>query len=302
MLRHRLAVAALAAAGAAALALACSQRSGPGQLAVNLVDAPPLGVDQIVVNVTKVTAHSSADGWVTVASYPANAPLAVDLLTLQSSPLAVGLVSLQAGRVTQLRLYVTQGGNWVHVTGDPAGAQTTLVVPSGYESGIKILGPWTVGACARTSVTLDFDGAASVAAHATGTGTEWILRPTIHAKKSDFTPIACEGGGGSSCGVEVPCPSGQTCESGNCVPDEGGGGGAGATCESPVDCLSQSCVGTPNGMRCAQSPPNGACRVDADCTNLQCTGDGSCAPCRSNEDCASLLTCDLPSGTCIGNR
>jgi hypothetical protein len=303
MLRQRLAVAALAAATAAALALACNQRSGPGQLRVNLVDAAPLGVDKIVVKITKVTAHSSADGWLTVATYPVDAPLEVDLLTLQGNPLALGLVSLQAGRITQLRLYVTTSGNWVHVKGDADTKQTTLVVPSGYESGIKIIGPWAVNACERTSVTLDFDGAASVQAHPTGQGTEWILRPTIHTKKSDFTPVSCEEGGGGECSVEtMPCPSGQTCESGRCVPDQGGGGGPGATCESPVDCLSQRCVETPDGMKCEPSPPAGACRADADCSNHRCTEAGSCEDCKSDADCISPLTCDVATGACIDNR
>jgi uncharacterized protein DUF4382 len=225
-------------------------------------------------------------------------PVTVDLLALQANPLPLGLVALQSGRITQLRLYVTKTGNWVHVKGDPDGAQTPLVVPSGFESGIKILGPWAVNACERTSVTLDFDGAASLQAHPTGTGTEWILRPTIHTKKSDFTPVACQDGGEGECGVESPCPSGRTCQAGTCVPDEGGGGGAEAGCETDDDCQSHSCV----GGQCAASPPSGACRGDADCSNHQCMEDGSCAPCAKDADCTPPLTCDVQSGACIDNR
>jgi len=288
-IRNRLMLAGLVAASAFGLVVACSSKSGPGQLSVSLVDAPPMAVDQIVVNVTKVTAHSSSDGWITVSQ----TPMQLDLLTLQNSPVALGLVTLTAGRITQIRLYVTKDGNYVHVTGDPAGQQTPLVVPSGYESGIKIIGPWVVDACSRTSVTLDFDGLASLQVHPTGMGSEWILRPVIRTKKSDTSPVACQDspGDGGFCDAEQPCPEGQVCVEGTCTPANAGAV-AGGSCESDGDCLSSIC----SSARCAQSPPNGPCRIDADCANGRCLSDGSCAPCTASTDCSSGQTCS--DGTC----
>lgn len=289
--RSRLAFGGLVAAAALVLAVACSKSpTGPGQLRVSMVDAAPLGVDQIWVNVTKVTAHSSSDGWVTVST----TPMTIDLLSLQTSPLTLGLVQLSAGRVTQIRLYVTKDANWVHVTGDLPGAKTTLVVPSGFESGIKIPGPWRVDACERTSVTIDFDGLASLEVHATGTGNEWILRPVVRLRKTDTSPVACQGGGGATCDAETPCPEGQVCVTDTCAPAQSGGG-ATTPCSGGGECLSESCVsGT-----CAQSPPSGPCRTNDDCTNHVCQDDGSCAPCTKDAECPVGFSCT--GGTCTSN-
>jgi hypothetical protein len=289
--RHHLVLAGLVAASALGLAGACSRSpTGPGQLKVSMVDATPLGVDQIIVDVTKVTAHSSSDGWITIATNVGK----VDLLSLQTSPLTLGTVKLSAGRITQLRLYVAATGNEVHVTGDPVGTMTTLFVPSGFESGIKILGPWRVAACDKTSVTIDFDGLASLEVHATGTGDEWILRPVIRVKKTETSPVTCEDTGGATCDVETPCDEGQICVDGTCVPAQTGGG-AGSSCTSNGDCLSEMC----SGGKCAQSPPSGACRIDDDCTNQSCGQDGSCAPCTTNADCPMGQTCG--GGMCTSN-
>lgn len=296
VLRNRIvSIAGLIAASALGLVLACTKlQSGPAQLQVSMVDAPPLGVDQIVVNVTKVTAHSSADGWVTVS----DTPFTVDLLTLQTTPLPIGVVKLAGARITQLRLYVTKENNWVHVTGDVPGKQTPLFVPSGYQSGIKIHGPWRADECTRTSVTIDFDGQASIWTHDTGNGIQWILRPVIRFKKADSTPVECGDDGGEgpfTCDAETkPCPEGQVCTAGACVDDGGPGGGAGDACTSHDQCLSRTC-----GIddKCEQSPPNGPCAKDGDCTNGVCDEtEGSCAPCSQTTDCPSGLTCD--AGIC----
>jgi hypothetical protein len=291
----RLALAGLVAAGALGLAGACSRSpTGPGQLKVSLVDAAPADVDQIWVNITKVTAHSSSDGWIPVAGSIGR----VDLLTLKSAPLTLGTVKLSAGRITQIRLYVDTVGNEVHVIGDAA--MTPLKVPSGFESGIKIIGPWRVDACDQTKVTIDFDGVASLEVHATGTGDEWILRPVIRVKKTETSPVTCEDTGGTTCDVETPCSEGETCVNGKCEQAQNGAG-AGSTCTTNGDCLSGSCVKDQTGdlSHCAASPPQGACRSDGDCTNGTCQGDGSCADCTSSSQCSMMQVCS--SGMCMGN-
>jgi hypothetical protein len=292
VMQRRTLATAVFAAGAFALAGACTNSpKGPGQLSVSLVDAAPTTVDQIVVNVTKVTAHSSANGWVTVSA----TPFTVDLLTLQApaTPLKLGTIALGAGKVTQIRLYVTKDGNWVHRIGDAVDVHTPLFVPSGYESGIKIIGPWDVAACEKTDVTLDFDGAASLQVHATGTGDQWILRPVIRIKSTTVSPVSCEIPTTGTCDDTHPCPEGQVCTESACVPD-GRGAGAGAGCTANADCLSSVCVpgASPPAGTCAQSPPNGPCRNDGDCTNGSCdTVAGSCAPCSTDASCPTGQTC-----------
>ena len=83
---------AVAVVVALAAVLACSaERTGRGQLAVELVDAPNPAVDEIWVTVTQVRVHEAGSGWTTIT--PAQ-PLAVDLLKLQTYAAPLGVVDL----------------------------------------------------------------------------------------------------------------------------------------------------------------------------------------------------------------
>ena len=280
----------LAMAGSIALLSACTSSTGPSQLEIKLVDAPNPAVDQIVVSVTKVTAHSTTGGWVTVG--PMVSPTTVNLLDLQTSALALGLVSLPAGKITQVRLFIAADGNYVVPTGSTA--HEPLVVPSGIESGIKILGPWEVPVCARLTVTLDFDGKNSIEYHqANGT---WILRPVIRPTKAGSTAIACEPAApGPTCSVEVACPERQVCVAGACAP--AAPLSTGSACTEGPQCLTGSCD---DGV-CAPGAAGASCGAAGDCASGSCV-EGICAAgatalgarsaCTSNTECLS--------GTCGG--
>ena len=271
---RRLTSVALALAGAVALLSACTSSTGPGQLEVTLNGASASAAhsvaDQVVVDVTKVTAHSASAGWVTVG--PATSPTTVDVLALQTYAEPLGLVNLPAGKVTQIRLFTAPDGNYVVPTGSTT--QEPLVVPSGTETGIKIVGPWDVPACTRLTVTLDFDGKNSILYHqADG---RWILRPVIHPSKADGTPISCEEEEpGQACDVEIPCPEGQVCVSGTCVP--GTPGATGSACTAGTQCLTGNC----SAGVCAPGGPGAPCNGPGDCQSapvpLVCVA-GSCQP------------------------
>jgi len=122
---HRPFLAVFVLASALALAVACSSATGPkppagqGQLAISLVDAPNPAVDEIHVNISRVTAHSTSAGWVTVSTF--DPPLGVDLLKLTSAAAPLGFANLPPGTVTQVRLLVAADGNYV-LTGGKQGA------------------------------------------------------------------------------------------------------------------------------------------------------------------------------------
>lgn len=254
---------------AAALLVACSSGpSGPGSISVALSAPAPAAasapgaalpdVDAIWVNVTAVRAHSDVEGWVTLDTTPAR----IDVLALDEHSVDLGLASLPPGKVTQLRLLVAMEGNAV-VKG---GVEFPLVVPSGYQSGIKIGGPWLIEDCTDTVVTLELDGHRSVWAHATGAGEEWILRPVIRASLVVQEPGTCEPG--PACDPAA-CPSGKCDASGDsCAP-----GGSGATCAEDADCLSGSCV----ELACAPGGEGAPCEADADCASGSCVED-VCGP------------------------
>ncbi len=328
--RHHqaLALSLLVTAVVAAAACGASGRkptpTGQGRLAVSLVDAPAPQATSVVVNITRVTAHGDAFGWVDVTppSISPATPLAVDLLALQApaTPIDLGLANLPAGRVTQLRLYVTRDGNYVVPAGGTA--RVPLKVPSGTQSGIKVRGPWTLDACAQLSIVLDFDAKKSIWYHPAQQGAEWILRPVIRTRGATSEPVGC----GEGCSATNPCPEGQACQpDGTC--QSPGPGPDGAPCTQPSDCLSGICDATqhcaPGGAyqpcetdtdcvsgTCDEGTctvPGGAagagmsCAVDADCLSNACVMDmcepgGQGAACRATSDCQDGMTCTL--GTC----
>lgn len=282
---QRMTWAALVAVASIAVAVvACSGTrngsvaAGHGQLAVNLVDAPNPTVDEIWVNVERVVAHSATGGWVTLSS----TPLKVDLLKLQSQAAALGMLALPAGTITQIRLVVSAEGNYV-VTG---GTQVPLKVPSGCESGIKIMGPWQLPECHRTDVTLDFDGKNSIWYHPAAQGSEWILRPVIRVKKSETAEVGCTpSSGGTDAGSDTPPPAPA---------------GAGSSCTAPSECLSATCTAS----TCAPGGAGVPCVIAADCNSGTCTSEGTCgsgtaggtgAPCTATAECLSNV---CSAGTC----
>jgi hypothetical protein len=271
---------------------------GKGQLAIELVDAPSTDVQEIWVNVTSVRAHAAGTGWVTISD-ATMMPVKLDLLKLQSASLPLGLANLPPGTVTQIRLLVAADGNEVLV----AGSKLPLKVPSGFESGIKIHGPWDIVACSRSTVTLDFDGKKSIQTHPTGSGQEWILRPVIRARPTVTADVGCgETDGGTGEGGDLPpvlvpaggaCTLGSECFSGTCSASVCTAGGAGAPCQVATDCSSNLCG---EDATCAAPPAaagaGGACTIAAGCLSNACI-EGLCGPgdqgavCSVNADCMS---------------
>ncbi len=149
-----------------------------GQLSVLLTDSSGCDFDHVFVNVRKVRVHKSSDaedgddGWITII--PPNAPVKIDLLSLQNGLFeSLGLVPLAPGHYTQIRLYLEKTGNSVVVNGQ----SSPLRVPSGFQSGIKIIHDFDIEPGKLQEIVLDFDPCRSVVqAH-----DMFILKPVIQA-------------------------------------------------------------------------------------------------------------------------
>jgi uncharacterized protein DUF4382/carboxypeptidase family protein len=100
----------------------------------------------------------------------------------------IGEASLPAGTYTQIRLKLGAGSNVV-----VDGTTLPLKVPSGMQSGLKLIGTFNVPPGGTTDVGLDFDASRSL--HETGSG-QWMLKPVVKA----FTMTAA----GSIHGIVVP--------------------------------------------------------------------------------------------------
>ena len=164
---------------------ACSDSANPtetGTLRVLLMDAPtPLqDVDSLMVVFDEVLVHRSSgaepsdDGWFVVLSdtLPVE-ERTFDLMQLVNGVFAtLGDVELDAGRYTQIRIMLESA----RVVVD--GVSHEVTIPSGFQTGIKLVGGFTIEPNVITEIAADFDVARSLHESPPGSG-NYILRPTI---------------------------------------------------------------------------------------------------------------------------
>jgi hypothetical protein len=148
-----------------------------------LVDAPAdlEGVESLEIVFDRVMVHrgicqdeDSTDGWITVLcdTLPVE-QRTFDLMELVNGDFGILCEDdLEAGAYTQIRIIIESAT--LVVDGEPQ----TLFIPSGEQSGIKLVGGFKVDPGVITELTLDFDVAKSLHEAPPGSG-RYILRPTI---------------------------------------------------------------------------------------------------------------------------
>jgi Domain of unknown function (DUF4382) len=262
-------------------------------------------VAQINVTISKVTAHSASQGWVELFN---GTPITIDLLDLKNSTTSLGFKNLPAGKITQIRLYTTEGATQNVVL--KSGSTVDLKVPSGLQSGIKVKGLFDLKACTKTTLAFGFVGHKSIWVHPTGQGDLWILRPVIHASTVDGQQLPCNSGsgggnggtgggtgkdpnqpigsGGGSGSIPLienggPCVSGNQCLGGACIQGVCSGNGGtttpgttpnGGTCSAPSQCVGGVCLNGVcsggNGGTTGTTPNGGACTSPSQCVGGAC--------------------------------
>jgi hypothetical protein len=164
---------------------------GTGTLGVGLTDAPGdylhvfVTIDE--VQVKKQGANEGESGWIT-ALVP-SPQKTFDLLELQNGVIAdLGIAELEAGKYNQMRLIlgtepddpeVHNYANYLVIEGEAGQPprEVELKVPSGLQTGIKIVHGFTIVADGATEITLDFDANKSIVE--AGESENWLLKPTI---------------------------------------------------------------------------------------------------------------------------
>ncbi len=191
--------------GALAVFLACGADSnGNGGMAtinVKLVDGPITGYKEINVNIQKVEIAGES-GWITLGEPKQT----FDLLSLTGgvSATLVSGKTIPAGHYTQMRL-VLGGGNTIMLADNTV---VDLTIPSGMQSGIKLLVNFDVQPGTTRDVMIDFVAAHSIQVVQTGASAKIILRPTIHVV-TDFLATGSisgkftDGSGAPLAGAEV---------------------------------------------------------------------------------------------------
>ncbi|HXU27161.1 MAG TPA: DUF4382 domain-containing protein [Bacteroidia bacterium] len=138
-----------------------------GSMAVRLTDAPG-NFQQVNVDIQQVSVHMSGGSWIDLPTHTG----IYNLLVLQNGidTSLVNTTVLPAGKITQMRLILG-----THNTVMVDSVVYPLTVPSGSQTGIKLIGNETVNPNQLLIVKLDFDANASVVA----SGTTYQLKPTV---------------------------------------------------------------------------------------------------------------------------
>ncbi len=180
-----------------------------GKLSLGLTDATTTDYQAVYITIKKVLVLQSTKNedaehdWVVVAEPRAT----FNLLELVNGLIQnLGLTDLEAGRYDQIRLVLddapdaslnTKGdahpyANYI-IYGDSAESYQyfELTIPSGYQSGFKIVGGFTIESDQTTDLVLDFNVVKSIVQ--AGKSGKWLLKPTVkmmdHGKSSAITGI-----------------------------------------------------------------------------------------------------------------
>jgi hypothetical protein len=142
-----------------------------GHVSIRLTDAPG-DYDEVNLVVDAVSIHrdgpDSTSGWEALKH---DSTTTYDLLKLRNGVFAMLAVGdVPAGHYTQVRLHLGAGSNVV-----VGGVTYPLKVPSGMQSGYKLVGEFDVPPGGLVEMTLDFDASRSIV-H-TGSG-KYMLKPT----------------------------------------------------------------------------------------------------------------------------
>jgi hypothetical protein len=151
---------------------------GTGQLTLGITDAPVDDAAAVVVRFTAIELKPESGDAFTINLDPA---VSLDLLTLAggSSRELLSRRSVPAGRYQWIRLVIEEGQNQASSYIDlDNGNRYPLFVPSGSESGLKLIRGFTVAEGSASDFTIDFDLRKSVIAPP-GQSPNYLLKPVL---------------------------------------------------------------------------------------------------------------------------
>jgi hypothetical protein len=154
-----------------------------GRLSLSLTDKPTHDYTEVWVTIKDIYVHPAGDpegAWTKILDVNRT----VNLLTLANGVrLELGMVDLAPGHYTQMRLMIgtvnsIDPGQFANYIVDTANKVQELKIPSGVQSGVKLVQGFDINENSTTELVFDFDVAASIVA--AGNSGKYLLRPTIH--------------------------------------------------------------------------------------------------------------------------
>lgn len=143
-----------------------------------ITDAPSKNTYQSVfVTIVEVSVNHEVNGWTLLTDL--DLPQTIELLGLTNGVRSqLGVVNLEPGHYNQMRLRLSEEVSANYVI-DSQGETINLKVPSGGQTGIKLVNGFDIESSVSTDLILDFDVHKSIHAHPAGKTDSWRLRPTI---------------------------------------------------------------------------------------------------------------------------
>lgn len=169
-----------------------------GELSLKITDATTtefqavyITVDEIQASMAPANESEEDTDWITVAT-PEQTYNLLELVNGVTEHL--GITELEAGVYNQLRLILGHlSDDGINILGEPhpfanyfidhSDQSNELKIPSGYESGFKIVGRFIIDEDETTDLILDFDVVKSIIQ--AGFSEEWILKPTVKVLDED---------------------------------------------------------------------------------------------------------------------
>lgn len=207
--------------------------AGTGTLALSLTDNSTEEYRAVYITIKNVEVHlggneNSPNSWQTIdLPIDPDTKLPKERMTLNLLELVngvredLGIAVLETGHYTQLRLIIDRMpddtinilsqnhpyANYVIDQSNPANVYE-LKIPSGFQTGFKIVGGFNINTNQTTELILDFDACRSVVQ--AGNSGNWLLKPTIKiARLEDFSIINGIVTDNSDAGIEGALVSAQ---------------------------------------------------------------------------------------------
>ena len=133
---------------------------------------------EVNITISRIEAHiagvdEEAEGeWIVLKEWAEGEEPQFDLITLQDVSELLVDGSFDAGKYTQLRLFISE----VSVLVEGGASEEPVEIPSVYQTGIKLIHPFEIVDGEETVLTIDFDAEKSVVK--TGNG-EYKLKPVV---------------------------------------------------------------------------------------------------------------------------